>query len=321
MELIKQFTRSMGALRNFGGWFKSLFIKKSETHLNAKSEINFRAFKIFGALVFIGFIGVVLLIPDDPTVEFRELGADNSSIQREGAVTAASSSSKTKGRPLWSSPSPPSRSAAHGNEINYDTPMVIWPGAGGSAKTQLRAGSRIPVRLLDKTVIAQDPVPVMVSVDADATTESGLRLPRGCKLYGEASFEKGSGRARIHFTQASLPSGELRGISGVAIDREGQVGIKGQISSDGMKNTAGQLVTTFIAGLATGSMQTNFLGASQGGLRNGVFSAVGQTAQGRAQAYGEKLKTEREWMELQNGMEFEALLNDSLDLQQQRGGK
>ncbi len=319
MEMIKQLARPKEALRNLGVWLKSLFIKESETHLNAKSEINFTALKIFGVLVFIGFLGVVLLIPDDPPVEFREIGADNNSIQRDGPATVPSSSTKTKVRPLWSSPSLPSRSVAHGSEINYDTPMVIGQN-GGSAKTQLRAGSRIPVRLLDKMVIAQDPVPVMASVEVDATTESGLKLPQGSKLYGEASFEKGSGRARIHFTQASLPSGELRSISGVAIDREGQVGIAGRISSDGMKNTVGQLMTTFIAGLATGSMQTNFLGASQGGLRNGVFSAVGQTAQGRAQAYGEKLKTEREWMEIQNGMEFEALLNDSLELQQ-RGDK
>ena len=318
MEVISDVTRSKTALRVIGRRLKSLFIKKSETHLNSKSEFNFKTLKIFGALFFIGFIVVVLLIPDHPPMEFREIGADTSGIQKDSATSVSSTSSKNKQRPLWSSPSMPSRSTMRGNEINYDTPMLIGQ-SGGSAKTQLRAGSRVQVRLLDKTVIAQDPVPVMVSVEIDAITESGLKLPQGSKLYGEASFEKGSGRARIHFTQASLPSGELKNISGSATDREGQVGITGRVFSEGMKNTAGQLMTTFIAGLATGSMRTNFLGASQGGLRNGVLSAVGQTAHGRAQAYGEKLKTEREWMELKNGMEFEAVLNDSLNLQEQRG--
>ncbi len=75
------------------------------------------------------------------------------------------------------------------------------------------------------------------------------------------------------------------------------------------------VITTFVGGLAAGSMETDVLGRSKGGIENGLLGAVAATAQGRAQAYGEKLKTEREWIELNSGIECDAVLNDSYKLQ------
>ena len=83
-----------------------------------------------------------------------------------------------------------------------------------------------------------------------------------------------------------------------------------------MKNTAGQLLTTFVGGLAAGSMQSNVLGQSQGGLQNGLLNAVSQTAQSRAQAYGQKIQAEREWIEVVQGQEGDAILSDSINLQE-----
>ena len=57
-------------------------------------------------------------------------------------------------------------------------------------------------------------------------------------------------------------------------------------------------------------------GKSSGRVTNGLLAAVSATAQGRAQNYGEKLKAEREWIELKPGTECDALLNDSFRLQQ-----
>ena len=73
-------------------------------------------------------------------------------------------------------------------------------------------------------------------------------------FYGEASFQKGSDRATIRFTQISLPSGQIRKVSALALSKDGQPGVPGRVFSDGMKNTAGQVLTTFVGGLAAGSM-------------------------------------------------------------------
>lgn len=187
---------------------------------------------------------------------------------------------------------------------------------GGNAKTQLRAGIRLPLRILDKVIISQDPVPILAELILDSQTDSGLKLPAGTRLYGEASFQRGSERASVRFTQLSLPSGQIRKISALGLGKDGQPGIEGRVFSDGMKNTAGQVLTTFVGGLAAGSMETDILGRSKGGLTNGLLGAVSATAQSRAQAYGEKLKTEREWIELRSGAECDAVLNESLGLQE-----
>jgi hypothetical protein len=147
------------------------------------------------------------------------------------------------------------------------------------------------------------------------STDSGLTLPAGTKFYGEASHQKDSDRATIHFSQISLPSGEIRPISAIGLGKDSQPGIPGTVHSDAMKNTAGQMITTFVGGFAAGSMQTNFLGGSQGGVQNGVLNAVAATAKDRAQDYGEKLKNERQWIEVLQGAECDAAFSDSLNLQ------
>ena len=81
----------------------------------------------------------------------------------------------------------------------------------------------------------------------------------------------------------------------------------------------GSLITTFIAGYATGSMGTDVLGHSKGGVENGIKAAVAATAKDRANSYGEKLKTQREWIEVNMGVECDVLLNESMNLQQVGG--
>jgi hypothetical protein len=302
-----------------GGWLKSLLFKESESEIHLKPQLNFKFIRLVGILGFVIFLIIVLILPDDPPAEFSEQiqsAATPNSVEQ--AKKNSSSDSPTAAK-LWGSPEMQQRSGVKSESINYNTPMILGS-SGTNAKTQLTTGMRISLRILDKTIISQDPVPVMVEVTNDAATESGLKLPRGTKLYGEANFEKGTARAKIHFTQASLPNGQIRQLSAQAISQDGQIGIAGRISSDAVKNTTGEMLTTFISSLASGSMETGLLGSSKGGIKNGLLSAVGHTAEGRAQSYGEKLKTEREWMELPNGMEFDALLNQSLDLQNNPSG-
>ncbi|MBL7554188.1 MAG: hypothetical protein JNM24_00075 [Bdellovibrionaceae bacterium] len=112
----------------------------------------------------------------------------------------------------------------------------------------------------------------------------------------------------------SLPSGEIKTISAMGIDKNGQSGVYGKVFSDGVKNSTGQIITTFVGGLAAGSIETDAFGRSRGGVENGLLAAVSETAKSRAQNYGEKLKTEREWIEVQGGAELDALLKETLNL-------
>ena len=74
-------------------------------------------------------------------------------------------------------------------------------------------------------------------------------------------------------------------------------------------------VVIFVAGMAAGSVETDIFGGSKGGIQNGLLSAVAATAKDRAQSYGEKLKAEREWIEVRQGAECDAVLTQPLNLQ------
>lgn len=295
-----------------------LFIRKSG--VSTKAEVNFKALRAMAlSLIFI-FIAVVMLMPDEQPVEFTEKIAPKteSPASSENAPTEESVPGSGAAQVLWGSsrPSLPGTSDGGGvSQVNHNTSMILGS-KNGNAKTQIRAGVRFPLRVVDKFIVSTDPVPILAELLVDAMTDSGLRLPAGTSVYGEASFQKGSDRATIQFRQISLPDGQIRPVSGIAIGKDGQPGISGRVYSDGMRNTAGSVLTSFIGGLAAGSVETDIMGRSRGGLENGLLTAVAVTAKERAQAYGEKMKAEREWIEVPSGAECDLLLSDSMSLQQ-----
>ncbi len=299
---------------------KSLFVKKSE--VSEKKEINFKSFKILFITGILSFIVIMIFLPTEQEIEFTqkivtvEAGVqkkepDTQSTQNQGLATNMwnPGAAKTMGG---------IRSGGTGNQINYNTSMILGS-KNGNAKTQLRAGIRIPLRILDKFIVSKESVPILAESILDSTTDSGLSLPMGTRFYGEASFQKGSDRATINFRQISLPSGEIRSIGGMGLGKDGQPGVAGSVYSDGVKNTMGSVITTFVAGYASGSMETDLLGNSKGGVENGLKAAISATAKERAQNFGEKLKAQREWIEVSAGTECDTLLNESMNLQQSGG--
>lgn len=152
-------------------------------------------------------------------------------------------------------------------------------------------------------------MPVVGIVSNDVSAESGIAIPSGSKVLGDASFDSDAERASISWRSIILPDGRERPFSAVGIGRDGQVGVNGRVQSDGVKNAVGQTLTRFVGAYAAGSMNTGAFGANQGGHENGMRNAVAQTATDRANAMGEELQKERKWIELDQGSETYAVLN------------
>lgn len=286
-----------------------------ENAFSKKFDLNIKTIKLLAIFGVVVFVTVVFMIPTDVPIEFAEKIERTDEKQSDSNNSQNALQNQQSAQALWAAPRVSIPGGSAGSQINYNTSMIVGSKLG-NAKTELRSGIRVPLRLLDKVIVSQDPVPILAESILDSVSDSGLRLPAGTKFYGQASFQKGSDRAQIRFDQISLASGQIKRISALALDKSGQPGVSGKVFSDGMKNTAGQVLTTFFGGLAAGSMQTDIMGNSKGGIENGLLGAVAATAQARAQNYGEKLKTEREWIELNLGTECDAVLNDAFKFQE-----
>lgn len=313
MEVKNSFSAIKEKLKGIEKGLKKSFIE--ENAFSRKFDLNFKTFKLLAIFGVVIFVSVVFLLPTDIPVEFVEKIDRPEEKKTENANSPENSNKSESAQNLWAAPRVSIPSGSGGSHVNYNTSMIIGS-KGGNTKTELRSGVRVALRLMDKVIVSQDPVPILAESILDSVSDSGLRLPAGTKFYGQASFQKGSDRAQIRFDQISLASGQIKRISAIALDKSGQPGVSGKVFSDGMKNTAGQVLTTFVGGLAAGSMQTDIMGNSKGGIENGLLGAVAATAQSRAQNYGEKLKTEREWIELNPGAECDAVLNESFKLQE-----
>lgn len=262
------------------------------------------------------FTTAVLFMPNNQETEFYEkrlLDSSSQSVSNDNVVSE--NQMRGNAQRLWEAP----KSYAGGGHSSYSrsdddrkrSSSMIVSSFGENAKNQFAAGVRLPLVMIDRVVVSEEPVPIYAELIRSVTTESGVRLEAGAKFYGEATYSRTSQRAFVRFNKISLVSGEIKDISAQAIDQKGQLGIKGKVFSISIENTTGQLITTFVGGLASGSMATDVFGRSKGGVENGLLNAVSETAKSRADRYGEKLKDEREWVEVQAGTEFNVLLNEA----------
>lgn len=208
-------------------------------------------------------------------------------------------------------PDTPSGSGGGSPGVSDKNSSMILTRGGNDSRSQLSAGTKLSVKLSTGMTISNQPMPVTGIVAKDVLAESGVAIPSGSKLLGDASFDEGNERATIQWRAIILPGGRERPFSAIGVGRDGQVGVEGIVHSDGVKNAVGQTLTRFVGAYAAGSMNTGVFGANQGGHKNGLRNAVAQTATDQANDMGEEMQKERKWIELRGGTETTAVINQS----------
>lgn len=305
--------------------FKNYFLKEPKP-FTSKREVNWSKVQTWAIITVAGLIMGLLLVPSsepdqDTFYERAEKGSLEQIRQAENDPTQETirqlQESQVNVRQVHGSldylyrPTTTAGStggSGGGSSPDRSSSMIISRG-GTDARTQLSAGTRVTIRLSNKVTIANQGMPVVGIVSNDVSAESGIAIPSGSKVLGDASFDSDVERASISWRSIILPDGRERPFSAVGIGRDGQVGVNGRVQSDGVKNAVGQTLTRFVGAYAAGSMNTGAFGANQGGHENGMRNAVAQTATDRANAMGEELQKERKWIELDQDSETYAVLN------------
>lgn len=303
--------------------FKEYFLIESKP-FTAKREVNWTKIKVASGIFVTVLVGVLLFLPSvsegkkdfhqkvekgtlaatqpvesDPTQEtIKQLQESQVSMKQvHGSLDH-----------LYRPDTPTMNSGGRSGSTDRNSSMILTRG-GSDTKSQLSAGIRIKVKLLEKVTVADQPMPVMGIVSKDVDAESGTAIPSGSKVLGDVTFDSENERASILWRSIILSDGRERPFSAVGIGKDGQVGVNGKIHSNGVKNVIGKTLTRFVGAYASGSMNTGAFGENQGGHVNGLRNAVSQTATDQANSMGEDLQKERKWIELNGGMETVAVLN------------
>lgn len=307
---------------NLKSIFKDLIYKEQKPFTN-KREINWKFLSKLGiALVLFMVMAVIMIPPKVPTQEvFHENTQSGVAVtSTENNPTEQTTEQFQKGSVnLQTVPTSldqlyaPSggglaQKSSGGREKNA---TMILSRSGNDAKNQLSTGTRIFIRTADKIVVSTQAMPLVGFVMKDVTHDDELAIPQGSKVQGSVSFDDSSERATINLTSIIFPDGRERQISAVAIGADEQLGVEGNIKSNAFQNTAGLALTRFIGAYAQGSMSSGQLGAQSGGSKNGMKNAISATAEDRASAYAEDMKKQKKWIELTNGTQFTAVLNQS----------
>lgn len=302
--------------------FRKYFLKEPKPFV-AKREVNWSKIRLAGSIS----LGVVLLAilfwpssqPDQETFhEKAERGSLNQIKQAENDPTQETirqlQESQASVRQVHGSldylykPSSPSVSGGGSSSGQDRNSSMILSRSGTDSRTQLMSGTKVMIRLNGKTAISSGSMPVVGIVTNDVSADNGVAIPSGSKALGDASFDSDNERASIAWRSIILPDGRERPFSAVSMGSDGEIGIDGNVHSDGVKNAAGQTLTRFLGAYAAGSMNTGAFGANQGGNVNGLRNAIAATATDRANAMGEDLQKERKWIELGSGTETVAVL-------------
>jgi len=303
---------------------KHYFLKEPKPFV-AKREFNWSKLQFVG----FGVLGIVVLAivfwpaskPDQATFhEKAEAGSLNQTKQAENDPTQEAikqlQESQANVNQVHGSldylykPSIATGSGGGGGGKDRNSAMILSR-SGSDSRTQLSSGTKVMIRLSGKTTIANGSMPVVGIVSSDVTSDSGTAIPSGSKVLGDASFDADNEQASITWRSIILADGRERAFSAISQGRDGQMGIDGNIHSDGVKNAVGQTLTRFVGAYAAGSMNTGAFGAKEGGNVNGMRNAIAQTATDRANSMGETMQKERKWMELESGTETVAVLNQA----------
>ena len=296
----------------------SLLLKES-LPFTKKRDVNWSAVKRFGGAGVVAAVVLLLFLPTPKPEEktFHEKTESGTAAQAPAVESDPTQDTLAQLQNARTNVGAVPRSLdplAQGNGASAgktgpdrSSPMILARD-GVDSRNQLPPGSRFAVRLIEKTIVGSQAMPVMGVVEKDVVHEDAVAIPKGAKLFGDASFDDGSERALVSWKSVRLPDGRERQVSAIGVGKDGQAGIEGRLHSEALKNVIGQTVTRFIGAYAEGSMQRGALGASQGGTDNGLKNAVAQTAQDRANAWADDMKKEKKWIELQSGEESNAVL-------------
>lgn len=294
---------------------EGIIFKEKEPFVTHR-EVNWQKLgKLMGLVVL--FVVLMLLFfptPEPHQAQFRE-GKEDSFEEHQSHFSSGDSLTLASGGYSYKPTGnfdylSSSRSFSHQQtqERDRNTSMILArPGMDG--KNQLPPGARIPIRLNQAVLVSGQPMPVIATVTEDVAQESSVAIPEGSLLFGEMAFEDSSDRATVAWRSLQFPDGRERQISGMGLGLDGQLGVEGQIHSDGFKNAAGQFLSRFIGAYAEGSMQKGVLGASDGGASNGFKNAVAETAKDRSSAFAEDMKKQRRWIEVPAGVKLLAIIN------------
>ncbi len=306
----------------------SSLVLKDALPFTKKRDVNW---KIVGNVSIIGIIGAVIAILILPPPKSSQKIFYEKSDGRTSSQDATSSDKKT---PHENNPTEDalaqlqnakgqagsvptsldhlygSSGAASSSSSNRNSPMVLSRG-GLDSKTQLPPGTRFAILLEQSMTLDSHSMPIIATVNKEVVQEDGIAIPKGSKIYGDASFDDASERVQVNWKSVQFPNGIMKAISGIGVGSDGQVGIEGEVHSDGVKNTVGQTLTRFIGAYAEGSMQRGALGSNPGGEDNGLKNAVAETAKDRANSWAENMKKERKWVQLKAGSQCFAVVTQA----------
>lgn len=248
---------------------------------------------------------VLLLVPGgNPEMEFSNR---EDQVQERSVPTTIPEASV---RATQTTPNYSYKDVSNKNAIEHQSAMVIAR-EGSDAATSLQPGAKVRLRLLENVIVGSQPIPVIAITVEDLVVESGSAIPRGSKVFGDASFDKDLRRALITWKSVQFPGGRLRPFEALAASLGGHPGLEGTIHSEALKNAIGHTMTRFAGAYAEGSMEKSPLLGSKGGHENGVKNAIAETAKDQADRYADSLKKERVWIELSSATEFYGLLTQA----------
>lgn len=275
-----------------------------------KKRINFRGIAWLSC-VFFGLFLIWVLASPPPESETRVYtenvsGGRNQEIETPQSVPGISASPlSTEALRGYSSQSGGSQRGSA--NVNRNTSMVI--ARENDSSTALPPGTRVSVRLEQHVTVTSSGIPVIGKVTASVMSQTRIAIPEGAQIFGEATLNEDTERAHITWKSILFPDGRSKNIAAIALGSDNQTGVDGDFHSDAVKNTAGQMISRFVGGFADGAMSRGAMGASEGGVKNGVLQGVAETAKDRAEAWSEDLKRPRAWMELQAGMQFQTIIS------------
>lgn len=207
-------------------------------------------------------------------------------------------------------PSANSENRESGSKVDGSGASHLFNVHGDLTRRQIPVGRLIFGRTHVRLIVGGEESPVIVELDSDQGTLSGLRL------LGKARPSSTEGRVLLEFDRILFPAGKATPIRAQALDEAGALGISAESFSSKALSIAGSMASSFVSGLAASQItetQTPFgFSRTEPSSRNGILHGIAQSSADQSKRLIEDSTREKPILVIEPGTPVTVLVNEEV---------
>ena len=201
-----------------------------------------------------------------------------------------------------------SQSKIEGGDDERKSPILQMHNS--PSRLQAQTGKLLFGKTFNRLIVGTDKSPVIIELKGNQQSFSQLRA------IGTATQGSTPGRVSIEIQKIIFNGGSAKSVNGIALDKDGAIGVEAQVISQKALSVAGAMASSFVSGLAASqqSVSSNPFGfeSTNRSPKNALLGGLAQTAADQSKRLIEESTSEKPVLIVEANTEVSIMIQDEV---------